>query len=120
MLWTGPGKREAWRKRQAGLPAGYQRIVGLMTAGQWYLWRDLMALIQAEKRNDLGGPLLRARQYELIEAEDLSTKGQFEPRLMPQGSIMMVSKPGMRYRRTPLGEACQRHWRKAFGLQLLG
>jgi hypothetical protein len=91
-----------------------------MTAGQWYLWRDLMVLIQAEKRNYLGGPLLRARRYELIETEDLPTKGENEFRTMPHGAVLKVSKPGLRYRLTPLGEACQRRWRQDYGLQLLG
>jgi hypothetical protein len=79
-----------------------------------------MRLIQATKANDLGGPLLRARQYGLIETEDLPTKGEYELRTMPYGVVFKVSKPSLRYRLTALGEACQRRWREDHGLQLLG
>jgi hypothetical protein len=109
-------KREAWRKRKAGLPEAYKRIVGLMERGRWYLWRDLMRLIGATKTNVLGGPLRAARKYGLIESEDLPTKGEFEPRLMPGGSVLMVIKPGMQFRLTKLGEACQQQWRQEYGL----
>src|SRR5262245_17002613 len=96
-------QREAWRRRKAGLPAAYQRIVGLMECDRWYLWRDLMRLIGATKTNDLGGPLRAARKYGLIETEDLSTKGEFERRSLPDGSILMVIKPGTQFRLTKLG-----------------
>jgi hypothetical protein len=113
-------QREAWRKRRAGLPTVYQRIVGLMECGRWYLWRELMRLIGATDTNDLGGPLRAARNYGLIESQDLPTKGEFERRSLPDGGVLMVIQPGTQFRLTKLGEACQRHWRLEYGLQLLG
>jgi hypothetical protein len=85
--------KERWRRRLAGFPAAYERLVEQMEPGTWYLLRELVPFMPEHIRmpHKCGHVIKRAFDYRLIERKRLETKGQHETFTMGRNVRLSIS-----------------------------